>query len=115
MSKKAVKPVTDEDISYLEKKYSSYNDKSDDKKKVKNAKGTALRFFSLLKPYKFSVAIVCLASILSTVANVISPDYLGNMLQIGKLSRICKKHGVLLAVDNAHGAYLNFLPIKMVI
>ena len=39
MSKKAVKPVTDEDISYLEKKYSSYNDKSDDKKKVKNAKG----------------------------------------------------------------------------
>lgn len=80
MSKKAVKQVTDEDISYLEKKYSSYNDKSDDKKKVKNAKGTALRFFSLLKPYKFSVAIVCLASILSTVANVISPDYLGNII-----------------------------------
>ena len=80
MSKKAVKTVTDEDISYLEQKYSSYNDKSDDKKKVKNAKGTALRFFSLLKPYKFSVAIVCLASILSTVANVISPDFLGNII-----------------------------------
>lgn len=80
MSKKAVNTVTDEDISYLEQKYSSYNDKSDDKKKVKNAKGTALRFFSLLKPYKFSVAIVCLASILSTVANVVSPDYLGNII-----------------------------------
>ena len=80
MSKKAVKTVTEEDISYLEQKYSSYNDKSEDKKKVRNAKGTALRFFSLLKPYKFSVAIVCLASILSTVANVISPDYLGNII-----------------------------------
>lgn len=80
MSKKAVKTVTDEEISYLEQKYSSYNDKSDDKKKVKNAKGTALRFFSLLKPYKFSVAIVCLASVLSTLANVISPDYLGNII-----------------------------------
>lgn len=45
-----------------------------------------------------------------TAIYVTSPDYLGNMLQIGKLSRICKKHGVLLAVDNAHGAYLNFLP-----
>ncbi len=80
MSKKAVKTVTDEDISYLENKYSSYNDKSDDKKKVKNAKGTALRFFSLLKPYKFSVAIVCLASVVSTLANVVSPDYLGEII-----------------------------------
>lgn len=41
---------------------------------------------------------------------VTSPDYLGNILNIGKLSRVCKKHGVLLAVDNAHGAYLKFLP-----
>ena len=41
---------------------------------------------------------------------VTSPDYLGNILDIDKLSRVCKKHGVLLAVDNAHGAYLKFLP-----
>lgn len=80
MSKKAVKTVAEEDVLYLEQKYSSYNDKSDDKKNVKNAKGTALRFFSLLKPYKFSVAIVCLASICSTLANVISPDYLGDII-----------------------------------
>ena len=38
-----------------------------------------------------------------------SPDYLGNMLDIGALSEICKRHGVLCLVDNAHGAYLNFL------
>lgn len=41
---------------------------------------------------------------------VTSPDYLGNILNISELSRVCKKHRVLLAVDNAHGAYLKFLP-----
>ncbi len=39
-----------------------------------------------------------------------SPDYLGNVADIGQLSRVCRRHGVLLIVDNAHGAYLNFLP-----
>ncbi len=40
---------------------------------------------------------------------VTSPDYLGNMLDIKNISKVCKKHGVLLLVDNAHGAYLKFL------
>ncbi len=39
-----------------------------------------------------------------------SPDYLGNMADIRSLSQVCRRHGVLLLVDNAHGAYLNFLP-----
>lgn len=39
-----------------------------------------------------------------------SPDYLGNMADIEKISHVCHKHGVLLLVDNAHGAYLRFLP-----
>ena len=38
-----------------------------------------------------------------------SPDYLGNIADIEGLSRVCRKYGVLLAVDNAHGAYLKFL------
>ncbi|MBE6737813.1 MAG: aminotransferase class V-fold PLP-dependent enzyme [Ruminococcaceae bacterium] len=38
-----------------------------------------------------------------------SPDYLGNMTDIKALSAVCKKYGVLLLVDNAHGAYLKFL------
>ncbi len=38
-----------------------------------------------------------------------SPDYLGNVADIKALSRVCKKHDVLLVVDNAHGAYLKFL------
>jgi arginine/lysine/ornithine decarboxylase len=40
---------------------------------------------------------------------VTSPNYLGNILDVGKLSQICKKYDVLLVVDNAHGAYLKFL------
>ena len=38
-----------------------------------------------------------------------SPDYLGNVLDIKGISQVCKKHNVLLLVDNAHGAYLKFL------
>ncbi len=41
---------------------------------------------------------------------ITSPDYLGNVADIAGLSAVCRKHGVLLLVDNAHGAYLNFLP-----
>ena len=41
---------------------------------------------------------------------ITSPDYLGNVADIAKLSAVCQKHDVLLLVDNAHGAYLNFLP-----
>lgn len=46
----------------------------------------------------------------ATAVFVTSPDYLGNMLDIAALSKVCHAHGALLLVDNAHGAYLNFLP-----
>ena len=45
-----------------------------------------------------------------TAVYLTSPDYLGNILDIQKISEVCKKHGVPLLVDNAHGAYLKFLP-----
>ena len=41
---------------------------------------------------------------------VTSPDYLGNMLDIAPLAEVAHRHGCLLAVDCAHGAYLKFLP-----
>lgn len=44
-----------------------------------------------------------------TAVYLTNPDYLGNLLDIKSLASICKKHGVLLAIDNAHGAYLRFL------
>ena len=44
-----------------------------------------------------------------TAVYLTSPDYLGNIADIRKTGDICRKHGVILAVDNAHGAYLKFL------
>lgn len=41
---------------------------------------------------------------------ITSPDYLGNITDVKALSAVCRNHGVLLLVDNAHGAYLKFLP-----
>ncbi len=45
-----------------------------------------------------------------TALYLTSPDYLGNIVDIAAVSKLCKKYGVILAVDNAHGAYLKFLP-----
>ena len=42
-----------------------------------------------------------------------SPDYLGHMADIEGIAKVCKKHGVLLMVDNAHGAYLRFLETSL--
>jgi arginine/lysine/ornithine decarboxylase len=41
---------------------------------------------------------------------ITSPDYLGNIADIRKIAKVCKEHGCILLVDNAHGAYLKFLP-----
>ncbi len=68
------------DNLYLESKYSSYNKHGEDRNKVGNAKGTAVRFFSLLKSYWISTLILCLSSIGYTVINVVSPDYLADII-----------------------------------
>ena len=41
---------------------------------------------------------------------ITSPDYLGNVADIEGLAKVCRRFGVPLMVDNAHGAYLKFLP-----
>jgi len=40
---------------------------------------------------------------------ITSPDYLGNVADIKGIAEVCHSFGTLLAVDNAHGAYLKFL------
>ncbi len=40
---------------------------------------------------------------------ITSPDYLGTVTDIKDLSAVCRKYGVPLLVDNAHGAYSAFL------
>ncbi len=39
-----------------------------------------------------------------------SPDYLGHLADLRPLAAVCHAHDTLLLVDNAHGAYLRFLP-----
>lgn len=41
---------------------------------------------------------------------ITSPDYLGNVQPVAALAKVCHAHGTPLLVDNAHGAYLHFLP-----
>ena len=47
-----------------------------------------------------------------TAVYVTSPDYLGGCADIASLAEVCHRHGAILLVDNAHGAYLKFLPIS---
>lgn len=39
-----------------------------------------------------------------------TPDYLGGQQPVAALAAVCRRFGVPLLVDNAHGAYLKFLP-----
>lgn len=40
---------------------------------------------------------------------ITSPDYLGNLQDVAALANLAHRHGALLLVDNAHGAYRHFL------
>ena len=44
-----------------------------------------------------------------TALYLTSPDYLGNVIDLKPIATVCHERGVLLLVDNAHGAYLRFL------
>lgn len=48
-----------------------------------------------------------------TAVYLTSPDYLGNVTDICEIAEVCHSNGVLLLIDNAHGAYLRFLPKSM--
>lgn len=47
-----------------------------------------------------------------TALYLTSPDYLGNTADIEGIADLCHSRGILFVVDNAHGAYLNFLPVS---
>lgn len=42
-----------------------------------------------------------------------SPDYLGQLTDIKSIAKVCHQYGILLLIDNAHGAYLKFLETSM--
>ncbi len=50
-----------------------------------------------------------LAELNPAAVYITSPDYLGNIADIGAIASLCRKYKCILMVDNAHGAYLKFL------
>ena len=52
----------------------------------------------------------CLSRERPAAVYLTTPDYLGHITDISAMAEVCHKHDVLLAVDDAHGAYLRFLP-----
>ena len=49
------------------------------------------------------------AAILPAAVYLTSPDYLGQKADLAAIAGVCDLYGVPLLVDNAHGAYLQFL------
>ena len=50
------------------------------------------------------------AETLPAAVYLTSPDYLGTEQPLAEIAEVCHRFGTLLLVDNAHGAYLHFLP-----
>ena len=63
----------------------------------------------VIKPAELEAALTAMDP-KPTAVYVTSPDYLGHVTDIQGLAKVCHRHGLLLLVDNAHGAYLRFLP-----
>ena len=63
-------------------KYAAYRKERKEEQKPENARGTVLRFFALIKPHAFSMAIVVLCAMASTVCNVIAPEYMSNVINL---------------------------------
>ncbi len=61
-------------------RYAAYRNEPKNEQKPENAKGTFLRFLSLINPYKFRMTAVVIFSMASTACNVITPEYLGNII-----------------------------------
>lgn len=51
-----------------------------------------------------------LAQLNPAAVYITSPDYIGSIVDIDGIARLCHKYGSILMVDCAHGAYLKFLP-----
>ena len=65
-----------------ESRYSAYRKERKDEQKPENARRTVVRFFMLIRPHAFAMAVVVLAAMGSTVCNVIAPQYMGDVIDI---------------------------------
>lgn len=73
-------------------RYSEYRNQPKNEQKPENAKATFYRFLALIKPHAIPMAVMVISAMLSTLCNVVAPEYMGeiiNTLQIqieGRLS-----------------------------
>lgn len=63
-------------------RYAEYRGDPKSEQKPENAKGTFFRFLSLIKPHTIPMAIVVISAMLSTLCNVVAPEYMGNVINI---------------------------------
>lgn len=62
-----------------------------------------------ITPERLETAVIAMPT-KPTAVYITSPDYLGHVADIAGIAAVCRRHDMLLLVDNAHGAYLQFLP-----
>ena len=84
-----------------ESRYASYRKERNEEQRPENAKGTVLRFFSLIKPQALQMAVVVFSAIATTLCNVISPEY---------MSKIINTMQDLITRRAAGGAAISFAP-----
>ncbi len=63
-------------------RYAAYRGEPKNEQRPENAKGTFLRFLALIKPYSVSMCVVVASAMLSTLCNVVAPEYMGNVINI---------------------------------
>lgn len=77
MSKDTIVSVPEAEF---QSKYADYRKDGKNDQKPENARGTVLRFFSLIKPHAFTMSIVVLSALGTSVCSVLSPEYTGNVV-----------------------------------
>lgn len=80
MSKKA-KTAEAPEAAYVSK-YAAYRKNNNNEAKPENAKSTLIRFLSLIKPHIVPMAIIVISASASSLCGVISPEYLGELINI---------------------------------
>ena len=63
-------------------RYSDYRNSPKSEQRPDDAKGTFLRFLALIKPHIFPMIFIVVCAMMSTVCNVIAPEYVGNIITI---------------------------------
>ncbi len=76
MSKKKISvPETE-----YKSRYSDYRNQPKNEQKPEDAKKTLIRFLSLIKPYAIPMAVMVICAMLSTLCNVVAPEYMGEII-----------------------------------